>query len=259
MMNKTGRYTFLAEPFHCDFQRRLFASCLGNDMLNAAEYHSRERGFGMDFLNPLGLTWVLSRLSIEMDEMPRELTHYDVETWCESAMRYFTKRNFRICDTDTSRTLGYGRSVWAMIDTTRRTPADILAVKDGEIVRWAAPDEPCPIAPCNRITAKAEAEARTVEKTMNYSDVDVNGHVNSVKYIEHILDAFSLDWHRSHKIRRLDIAYVAESHAGDTLTLSVSQPDEETYVVIVTRPADSKRQEVVRAKIRASISKQVDE
>ena len=46
-MDKIGRYEFLAEPFHCDFSGRLFMGHLGNHMLNAADFHSSARGFGM--------------------------------------------------------------------------------------------------------------------------------------------------------------------------------------------------------------------
>ena len=69
-MDKIGSYLFTAEPFHCDFSKRLFMGHLGNHMLNAADFHATERGFGMDYLNPIHKTWVLSRLAIETEEMP---------------------------------------------------------------------------------------------------------------------------------------------------------------------------------------------
>lgn len=79
-LSKTGRYKFLAEPFHCDFSKSLFMGHLGNHMLNAADFHSNDRGFGMNYLNPIHKTWVLSRLAIEMDEMPVAYTPFYVET-----------------------------------------------------------------------------------------------------------------------------------------------------------------------------------
>ena len=115
-MNKVGCYSFLAEPFHCDFSGRLFMGHLGNHMLNAADFHSTDRGFGMKYLMTINRSWVLSRLAIEMDEMPQQYTKFNVETWVESAMRYFTSRNFAVIGED-GHTYGYGRSIWAMIDT----------------------------------------------------------------------------------------------------------------------------------------------
>ena len=115
-MDKVGVYQFMAEPFHCDFSQRLFMGHLGNHMLNAADFHSTDRGFGMRYLLTINRSWVLSRLAIEMEEMPKMYTKFNVETWVESAMRYFTSRNFRVVGED-GQVFGYGRSIWAMIDT----------------------------------------------------------------------------------------------------------------------------------------------
>ena len=57
----------------------------------------------------------------------------------------------------------------------------------------------------------------------HYNDVDINGHINSVKYIEHVLDLWPLEWYRDHHIRRFEIAYVAEAHAGDRLSFYMEQ------------------------------------
>ena len=85
-MDKVGKYQFLAEPFHCDFSQRLFMGHLGNHMLNAADFHSTARGFGMQYLLTIQRSWVLSRLAIEMDEMPTMYTKFQVETWARVSM-----------------------------------------------------------------------------------------------------------------------------------------------------------------------------
>ena len=97
---KIAKYKFLAEPFHCDYSNHLFMGHLGNHLLNAADFNSTERGFGMNYLMPRHKTWVLSRLVIEMDEMPSSYDDFYVETWVESAMRYFTSRNYAISAAD---------------------------------------------------------------------------------------------------------------------------------------------------------------
>ena len=69
----------------------------------------------------------------------------------------------------------------------------------------------------------------------HYSYVDVNGHINSVKYIEHVLNLFSVDWYKSHAIRRFDIAYVAESHYGDKLCFYMEEAGEGAFCVRITK------------------------
>ena len=133
LKSKVGVYDFLVEPFHCDFSHRLFMGHLGNNLLNAADFHSNERGYGMNYLNPIHRTWVLSRLVIEMETMPEAYDTISVGTWVESVKRYFTSRNYAVTDSS-GRCCGYGRSIWAMIDTVTRQPVDSMAVRDGLIM-----------------------------------------------------------------------------------------------------------------------------
>ena len=236
MLGKIGNYEFMAEPFHCDFSNRLFMGHLGNHLLNAADFHSNDRGFGMNHLNPIKKTWVLSRLAIEMSEMPLAYTRFHVETWVESAMRFFTNRNFCVYsdEAEGKKVYGYGRSVWAMIDTETRQPADLLAINDGDIQRYVEKEKECPIAKSSRVRMTDEAQfVRSIDTF--YNDVDVNGHINSIKYIEHVLDLWPIDWYREHRIRRIEVAYVAEAHAGDRLSFYREQTAENDYCVRICK------------------------
>lgn len=250
VQSKIGHYEFLAEPFHCDFSRRLFMGHLGNHLLNAADFHSNSRGFGMNHLNPIHKTWVLSRLAVELEEMPLMYSRFFVDTWVESAMRYFTNRNFHFYDAETGQTYGYGRSVWAMIDTDDRKPYDLLQINNGTILNYITDEKPNPMAPFSRVKMSADAElVRTIDT--NYSDVDINGHVNSLKYVEHVLDLWSVDWHSAHPLHRMDIAYVAESHLGDRLKCYREQADEQTFYVRIWKqqPDVEGETEVVRIQL----------
>ena len=245
MLDKVGKYQFLAEPFHCDFSGRLFMGHLGNHMLNAADFHSTDRGFGMKYLMTIQRSWVLSRLAIEMTEMPEQYTKFNVETWVENAMRFFTQRNFAVSD-DNGKVYGYGRSVWAMIDTESRQPCDILAIRDGAINDWIENEKPCPIDKGGRVKMSDNAEFVHAIDTY-YNDVDINGHINSVKYIEHVLDLWSLNWYKEHRIQRFEIAYVAEAHAGDQLSFYREKEDENTFNVRIVR---SDGTECCRSKVK---------
>lgn len=223
-LGKVGRYDFLAEPFHCDFAGNLFIGHLCNAMLNAADFHSNERGMGIHYLNTINRTWVLSRLCVEFTRLPKSYEHVQIETWIENAMRYFTLRNFAVycnnCDA-----IGFGRSIWAMIDTSTRQPSDILSVKNGLIADYIETEKPCPIDKPSRVKITGEP-VLVKEIDANYSDVDVNGHVNSVKYIEHVLDLWDINWYSCHNVKRFEIAYVAESHQGDHLLFYKDEDNE---------------------------------
>ena len=209
---RVSTYLFTVEPFHVDFTGHLFLGVLGNHLLNAAGR------WGIDQLNERHYTWVLSRLSIELTEMPAQYEHVEVETWVESVMKLFTERNFLVRNADDGRIYGYARSIWAMIDVETRQPSDLLALKGGDILNYIIPadEKPCPIDKFNARVRMSDA-ATAVDIPTHYSDVDINGHINSIKYIEHILDIFPREQYEHHRLRRFDIGYKAESYLGDTL------------------------------------------
>ena len=218
---------------------------LGNHMLNAADFHSTDRGFGMKYLMTINRSWVLSRLAIEMIEMPTQYTKFTVETWVESAMRYFTSRNFRVVGQETTddgqgsvpKVYGYGRSIWAMIDTESRQPTDIFSIDNGAINDWIEKDKACPIDKGGRVKMDNQAElVRTIDTY--YNDIDINGHVNSVKYIEHVLDLWDIEWYRTHQIKRFEIAYVAEAHQGDQLSFYRTDSCNNEYCVRICKEGD---------------------
>ena len=184
--NKVGTYRFVAEPFHCDFSGKLTMSVLGNHLLNCAGFHAADRGFGIATLNENHYTWVLSRLAVELENMPCQYEEFSIQTWVENVYRLFTDRNFAILDKE-GKAVGYARSVWAMISMETRKPADLLTLHGGSITDYVC-DKECPISKPGRI--KVTEKTPVSEYQTRYSDIDINGHVNSIKYIEHILDLF---------------------------------------------------------------------
>lgn len=233
-VNRIGTYKFIAEPFHVDFKGRLTMGVLGNHLLNCAGFHASDRGFGIARLNEDNYTWVLSRLAIELDEMPYQYEEFSVQTWVENVYRLFTDRNFAIIDKD-GKKIGYARSVWAMINLNTRKPADLLTLHGGSIVDYVC-DEPCPIEKPSRI--KVTAKEPVSKLTAKYSDIDINGHVNSIRYIEHILDLFPIELYKSKHIRRFEMAYVAESYYGDELSFYVDETNENEYHIEVKKNGD---------------------
>lgn len=241
---KIGTYHLTVDPFNVDFTGHLTIGMLGNQLLNCAGFHANERGFGISRLNEEDYTWVLSRMAIEFDDLPMEYQHFTVNTWIESVMRLFTGRNFEIQD-QLGRTIGHAKTMWAMINVQTRKPADLLSIGDGGIVKWIHTEKECPIDGPSRIKVAADQPSDTIR--VKYSDIDINGHLNSVRYIEHILNLFDLSYYKSHCIRRFEIAYIAECLFGDELALYQSCDDGDTFSVEIRKTASN--EVVCRSKI----------
>lgn len=231
-MEKVETTRFICEPFHSDFTGHLTMSVLGNHLLNCAGEHASRRGFGIARLNEEDHTWVLSRMAIEITSLPAQYEAFEIDTWVDCVYRLFTDRNFALRDKD-GREIGYARTTWAMIGMQSRKPIELTSLYGGSVVDYAYPEKLCPIEKGGRIRVTAEAPTHSI--VTRYSDIDINGHVNSIRYIEHVMDLFPLDYLRSHPLRRFEIAYVTEAYFGDTLHLYVDHHDDETWEVEIRR------------------------
>lgn len=222
MKSFIGKYPFEVETFQVDYTGGLSFGFLANKMLITAGNHANERGFGKERLTADGKTWVLSRLAIEIDEYPNEGDTYYVETWVESVNRLFTSRNFRVLSHN-NRVLGYARSIWALIDVHTRQSEDLTSLYEGELVAYSC-DEPCPIKGVSRARVTAADPVGTFMPL--YCDIDYNGHLNSVKYIEHILNELPLEIFRNHTIHRVEVSYSAECFYRESLSVYMDKKEE---------------------------------
>lgn len=58
------------------------------------------------------------------------------------------------------------------------------------------------------------------EVKVKYSNIDFLKHTNNKEYIRFILDTYSVDELLQKPVREIEIAYMNQSHEGDTLTIS---------------------------------------
>ena len=205
-MEKSSKYAYSVEPFTEDYCGNLSWGNLGNLLLRCASMHSQ--------MIKVHHAWVLSRLVIEMEQMPRTGEDFTIETWVDRLYRQFTDRHFTIYRSDGT-TYGHATSIWALIDTESRQPADLESLPDGGFTSALIPDRPAPIATMGRMRMKNPELAYTHKAA--FSDLDINGHVNSIRYIELLLDFFSAQYIASYPIRRVEMAYCLESYCGDVL------------------------------------------
>ena len=58
-----------------------------------------------------------------------------------------------------------------------------------------------------------------VDYQVKVSDLDVNRHLTSSKYIDHLLDRFSLEIFDKERVARFEIQYISEARYGDDVYL----------------------------------------
>ena len=204
MSVKKRSYPFQIQPQYVDFQFRVTMAALGDILLTAAGINADDNGFGLRRLHEMQCAWVLSRMSIEMIRFPEQYENIQVETWVQEVGRVNTIRNFCIRD-EKNEIIGNACSIWVMFDMISRRAKDLQTL-DG--IHEYATGEVGLIDKPIRLDA-VEGEDYDGFK-VKYSDIDINGHVNSIRYIQWISDCFSLDCYRKCQVKRFEINYMNE-------------------------------------------------
>lgn len=191
-----------------DDNKKLRLFNLENYLLEVAGTVADQLGFGIAQLHPKGLTWILTRLSLEMYELPTHCEKVRFETWIESNAHMLSTRNFRIYSGD--KLIGQCKSVWAVLDLQKR---EIVNIFDDPIFADSVDGDVIEMARV-RMTTLPEPTGCMPHKIV-YSDIDYNGHCNSCRYLQAMMDAYLPDYYG--KKIRLDINYSKEVMLGDEL------------------------------------------
>ena len=222
---KIATYTYELEPAEGNAQQETPLTLLVKRILETATYHAESWGVGYSSLIKGNQAWVLARLAVEMISYPRVYDKYVIETWIEVYNKHFSARNFCFRSPE-GKIYGYARSIWSVIDIQSRASVDITTFRH---IANNVSDKDCPIAPQSKI--RPVNDENPAVYVVQYGDIDINRHVNSVKYIEHMLDKFPLDLYDKNFVRRFEINYVSEARYGNCLHFYREQLAEKIYAV----------------------------
>lgn len=198
--------------FQIDPSGQLRWASLADLLQEVAWKHADSRDFGK-VLFEKGYMWVLSRFEIEVKKQPSWGETIKIETAGRGINKLFALREFRVTDKK-GEVLAVAMSAWLLLDVKTKRPQRPSLVLPSELFEtepseYAVPDKiPGPSQP---ISGKAFM--------VNYSDLDMNNHVNNVSYIRWIED-FCLD--KGFVFDRFGINYLNEALLGEHIEILFS-------------------------------------
>ncbi len=228
-MAEKSLYNYRINPHEVDFTLRATVPALGSAILNTAGIDADGKGFGVQDLNADNFSWILSRIAFEFDQRPKQSTDYTIATWISDYGRVLSTRNFTLTDANG---VEFGRAVsqWAMINLSTRSAVDLSGV--GKNHEGAIVDAPSPMERPRKI--REVMPNTTFEHQVVYSDIDFNQHVNTMRYIEMMLNMLPLDRLTAEKAMRMDIHFLRECRYGQTLTIGCELCEEAALFEIIS-------------------------
>ncbi len=229
-----GKYHFTIDAYLTDFRGKATLPLMSSFILQVATKHAEERGFGYSAMTERKRAWVLSRLVIEMFDYPSNDDEINVRTWVADVNKLFTERCVSFESQD-GKQIGFARTIWAAIDMETRRPTNVLELEGLSDYKIS---QELPISGTRKIPAIKDLDP-VGKFTVRYSDIDINGHLNSMKYIEHFTDMFDIEMFRTKDIRRFEINYTNEAYFGSRLKLYKKEEDTENSYILEMRSDDA--------------------
>lgn len=220
-----------------DFKKQLKLSSLFAYFQDTAGFASEEMNLGIQTLMDVyGVTWVLMRIRTDILRYPRLHEEITIETWPTDMTRVEFNRDFFVRDQN-GEVIIKGVSTWVLMDLeTRRIKRTNIIETNYPRTNWRA-------IHCDLGKIRDFGNLETAyRKTIGYSDVDINGHLTNSKYVDYIMDCFSVQDHQENHIHSLEVNYLQEAFPGETLILQkdISQLEERIVFVEGIKEADGK-------------------
>ncbi len=178
-----------------------------------------------EMVEKYGLFWMLARLWYRLERPLCWGERVTVRTWHRGGKGASTYRDFDLLVDGVP--VGEAVSLWVVADAETHRLGRMSRMEEFQGTDGGAL---CKERTLSRLRLP-QGMALADRRAMHYSDTDINGHVNNVRYADFICDALHLENLGPERfVSSLQVGYLAECRAGETLELYTGEEDGLWYV-----------------------------
>ncbi|GMQ64834.1 acyl-[acyl-carrier-protein] thioesterase [Vallitalea maricola] len=212
-MSKIGTESFRLGTYAVDFENRIKMSTIFNYMQECAINHAHSQSYGVKEMTEEGLFWILSRAYIDVLEYPKLGDTVTVKTWTKGTDKIFVLRDFKVYSSD--KVIANVTTNWVIVDWKKMRPQR-PKILNGTIENLenehAVKEVPGKIFDVGN-------KEHVFDKNISYCDIDINNHVNNVRYVEMVLDSFCEKYYLNQQPKILQINFLSQCKYGQTIEL----------------------------------------
>ena len=230
-------YNYPIKSYETDRNGKMTWHSFFHYLQESAYLNAQENDFGYEFLERENAYWVLTRVLVQLDKMPKWTDTVEIKTWPRGADGLFAVRDFNI--SVDGEQMGRVTTYWMIVDKETRRPKrlddyDFLQAKF--IEDKAFPDQ------LNKINS--DGDFHIIDHRKVYaSDLDVNGHVNNAAYVRWVMDAYSSK--NKKVLREFEINFLGELMLNDEFDVMQLGADEQFYYTL----KNMKGRDICRARL----------
>lgn len=192
--------------------KKLSLYALMNMIQDIASDHAQVLGFGHDQMGP-DFLWVLVRQKLVMSSWPGWGEEISIETFISKKSIGTPPRCILIYHK--GQLIGEAITSWLVLDKKTRK----VATHKMELILDASIDEECPVE-AKKINLSGLKLSPHKNLTVQYSDLDMNFHVNNAIYGQWLINCLSLDIIRGWDLAEFAINYLQEIHCSQQVVIS---------------------------------------
>ena len=212
-MEPIFRQTYKIEDIHLDCFGRVKPSVLLYFAQEAAGQHCNLLGTDWDTLAQQQLFWAVTRHRVQITRLPTRGETVTVETWPMPTTRVAYPRS-TVCYDSNGNELFRMISLWVLMNT--QTRALVLPGKSGITVNGTLRGNEL-AAPGSLVPKQLP---NTVMRTVGYTELDRNGHMNNTRYMDWVDDLLPSAFHGAHPAREFSICYLSEAREQQQIELT---------------------------------------
>ena len=185
-------------------------------------------GMGWEALAAKGVFWAVTRNRVEIHRLPLVGEKVMIKTWPVTPTRSAYPRAMEGYDAE-GNLLFQVMSLWVLMDINKRTMVlpGRSPIQVPGITRGCELPLPTSLAP----VAEGEESCRRVV----FSELDRNGHMSNIRYLDWMMDQLPAEYHQAHPLKAFTVAYLSEAREGDAITLRCRQEENQLHLE-ATRP-----------------------
>ncbi|KAF3438625.1 hypothetical protein FNV43_RR21388 [Rhamnella rubrinervis] len=175
------------------------------------------------------LIWVVTRMQLQVDQYPIWGEVMEVETWVGASGRHGMRRDWLLRSLATGQVYACATSTWVMMNQDTRRLSKMPEEVRAEISPWFIEKKHSTPEKIMKLGNNAKYINHSLKPKR--SDLDMNHHVNNVKYVGWMLETIPEVFLESHQLTSITLQYRRECGSSDTVQ-SLCEPDDEDGILM---------------------------
>lgn len=181
-------------------------------------------GFGSTHeMTRLNLIWVVTRMQVHVERYPSWGDVVEIDTWVAGSGKNSLRRDWLVRDYKTGYILAQATSTWVMMNRNTRKLSKFPEAVKNEISPYYLERTVIDQSHHEKLEKLGDDTAQYIHSnlTPRWTDLDVNRHVNNVKYIGWILESVPVSILENQQLAKMTLEYRREceqSHVLQSMT-----------------------------------------